>query len=246
MDPSYRVDPTQHFGLANSVAKFYRSPNVPWEDIQQAGYVGLCLAAQRYVPEKGAFSTYATPWIRCYCQLESKRHFRLTQWSTNLVRNQLFCLLRHLRLQGNLSEKGVDFFESICDFVYPKFGGFNGVSKHFVGSALVNYVSNPEVPIGEDGSFFDLEDGFGDTLYLQQEEPSADLEYLTTLLHEAREDLDARERVLFDMAIADERCTLQEMGNRWGVSRERARQIQARMYSKVKRYILSVVNREEI
>ena len=62
------VDVTAHGGLIVMVAKRFRGyigGAIEWEDILQAGWLGLHRAAEKFDPEQGTkFSTYATHWIR--------------------------------------------------------------------------------------------------------------------------------------------------------------------------------------
>lgn len=50
--------------LVINIARTYRSQNISLEDLIQEGIIGLAQASERYDPEKGRFSTYATFWIR--------------------------------------------------------------------------------------------------------------------------------------------------------------------------------------
>lgn len=56
-----------HEGLVKSQAKLYLRPGIEMDDLVQEGYMGLCRAAQKYDPSRGAkFSTYAVRWIRSF------------------------------------------------------------------------------------------------------------------------------------------------------------------------------------
>lgn len=55
--------------LARSLARNVRS--LPYEDALQEAFIGLIVAAEKYDPERGAFSTYATAWIINYLQVAS-------------------------------------------------------------------------------------------------------------------------------------------------------------------------------
>lgn len=60
---------TRYTPLARSLAKNVRS--LPYEDALQEAFIGLIVAAEKYDPERGAFSTYATAWIIHYLQVAS-------------------------------------------------------------------------------------------------------------------------------------------------------------------------------
>ena len=65
-----------HDRLVHSVAKKFAQTGMPYDDIVQAGRLGLVNAAKKYDPQRGAkFSTYAVPWIRSAIQRERGRDF---------------------------------------------------------------------------------------------------------------------------------------------------------------------------
>ncbi len=65
------IDPMKHVGLVRSVAHCYRwacGVSLDFEDLVQEGMQGVIRAAETFDPARGAFSTYASPWIRHYVQ----------------------------------------------------------------------------------------------------------------------------------------------------------------------------------
>jgi RNA polymerase primary sigma factor len=64
--PSSREDVliTDHVGLVHRVARRYVGLGVEYDDLVQAGMLGVLRAMKTFDPERGRFSTYATPWIR--------------------------------------------------------------------------------------------------------------------------------------------------------------------------------------
>lgn len=71
-------DTTKHLKLVHLIAQ--RNKNLgDYEDLVQAGFLGVLRARETYDPTKGAFSTYAAPWIRHFMQVDSgsKRVHRL-------------------------------------------------------------------------------------------------------------------------------------------------------------------------
>src|ERR1043165_1219541 len=79
------IDITKHIGLVQSQARTFKlySGSTTYEDLVQAGCIGLMEAAKRYDPERGAFSTYAVPWIRKYMTLELQENRRLIRVPRN-------------------------------------------------------------------------------------------------------------------------------------------------------------------
>ena len=62
-------------GLSGLVAERFIRPGICWDDLVQAGFVGLCVAASKYDKSRGfAFGTYAVHWIRREMLEEIRRH----------------------------------------------------------------------------------------------------------------------------------------------------------------------------
>ncbi len=73
------IDPMQHVGLVRSAARSYRwacGVSLEFDDLVQEGMQGVIHAAKKYDPARGAFSTYASPWIRHYVQRAVHMHVR--------------------------------------------------------------------------------------------------------------------------------------------------------------------------
>lgn len=65
------IDPAKHIGLVRRVARGYRwacSSTLELADLEQEGMQGVIRAARTFDPERGAFSTYAMPWIKHFVQ----------------------------------------------------------------------------------------------------------------------------------------------------------------------------------
>ncbi len=68
--------PDPHRGLVVREAKRWRwatKYGLEQEDLVQAGYLGVCRAMKTYNPKKGAFTTYAVPWIRHFIRRAAER-----------------------------------------------------------------------------------------------------------------------------------------------------------------------------
>lgn len=74
-----QIRPEEHIGLVKSIAASYKlscPASLDYQDLVQEGCMGLLEASKRYDPDKGAFSTYATPWIRKFIGLALENHRR--------------------------------------------------------------------------------------------------------------------------------------------------------------------------
>lgn len=75
---------TEHDGLVFRVAKRFhwglRQCGIDWEDLVQAGRIGVVRAQKTFDPSRGIkFSTYASWWIRHYMRRESQNHARIVR-----------------------------------------------------------------------------------------------------------------------------------------------------------------------
>jgi RNA polymerase sigma-B factor len=81
----------QFFPLARRLARRYRSPHEPFEDLMQVASVGLLGAIDRFDPRRGInFGSFAIPTILG----ELKKYFRTTGWAVHVPRGQQEMALR--------------------------------------------------------------------------------------------------------------------------------------------------------
>lgn len=90
-----------HLGLAYSLADRYTRPTVSREDLRQVAAEALTKAADRYDPQRGPFSTYATPYI---CG-SIKRFFRDHAWAVRPPRDLQERTLRMFTVSEELAQQ---------------------------------------------------------------------------------------------------------------------------------------------
>jgi RNA polymerase sigma-B factor len=100
-DPSLREHlVTTYLPLARTIARRYKSPRVPMEDLVQVAAIGLMKAVDRYDPARGvAFSSYAVPTMVG----EVQRHFRDHTWGVRPPRDLQERAQRVLAINRTLS-----------------------------------------------------------------------------------------------------------------------------------------------
>lgn len=84
------IDIADHLGLVHRVARRYVGLGIEYDDLVQAGMMGVLRARQTYDAARGRFSTYATPWIRQSIVREIQNHSR----TIRLPVHQQFSLYR--------------------------------------------------------------------------------------------------------------------------------------------------------
>jgi RNA polymerase sigma-32 factor len=231
-----------HMRLVISLATRFRHYGLPMADLVQEGHVGLLEAAARFEPERDVrFSTYATWWIRASIQDYILRNWSIVRGGTSSAQKALFFNLR--RLRARLTRGGE---ERIADEVHGKIAEAIGVSRKDVAlmdarlSAPDTSLNAPVLDADSSGSTERVE-FLVDTSPLPDENVSEviDNERRVRWLQQALEVLNERElRILRARRLDDEQVTLEFLGDRLGISKERVRQIENRALEKLKRALI--------
>lgn len=228
---------TSNLRLVVKIAHEYRRAYQNLLDLVQEGNVGLVKAVQKFDPYRGVkLSTYSGWWIRAYILKYILNNWRLVKIGTTQNQRKLFFNLRKQR--EALVAAGVDPTpERIAKAL--------DVSPKEVVE-MERRMAAPDVsldaPLGSDDgdgtrTRLDLiEDDFADP------EDNVDSVEFKSLLQDKLltfgAGLEGRELEIFrDRLVSDEPVTLQDLGDRWGVSRERARQIEKRLVLRLREYL---------
>lgn len=231
-----------HMRLVIALAARFRHYGLPMADLVQEGHVGLLEAAARFEPEREVrFSTYATWWIRASVQDYILRNWSIVRGGTSSAQKALFFNLR--RLRARLTRGGE---EHISADVHAKIAEAIGVSRADV--ALMDArLSAPDASLNapvldaDSSNSAERVEFLVDTSPLPDESVSEviDGERRVQWLRQALEVLNERElRILRARRLDDEQVTLEFLGDRLGISKERVRQIENRALEKLKRALI--------
>lgn len=233
---------TAHMRLVIAIAARFKNYGLSVSDLIQEGHVGLLEAAARFEPEREVrFSTYATWWIRASIQDFVLRNWSIVRGGTSSAQKALFFNLRRLRmriLQKADGDTSVDVHAQIAEAV--------GVNKNDV-MMMEARLSGPDMslnaPVGDDdpSSASDRLDFFADDKPLPDEVvgESIDGERRYQWLQSALTVLSERElRILRERRLSEEGETLEALGSKLGISKERVRQIENRALEKLKKALI--------
>ena len=232
-----------HMRLVISIAGRFKHFKLPLSDLVQEGYVGLLEAAARFDPEREVrFSTYATWWIRASIQDYILRNWSIVRGGTSSAQKALFFNLRRLRAKlasedRNMSKQ--DIFRSISEKLGVSVSDVETMDFRF--STSDNSLSAPM--IADDESSGSKMDTLVDDHPLQDMlvEDEIDGNRRSKWLHDALQILNDRElQIIRCRRLNDDGATLEALGEKMGISKERVRQIEARAMEKLRNYLLSV------
>jgi RNA polymerase sigma-32 factor len=227
-----------HMRLAIALAARYKNYGLPMGDLVQEGSIGLLEAASRFDVEREVrFSTYATWWIRATLQDYVLRNWSIVRGGTSAGQKSLFFNLR--RLRAKLAKNGE---ECISDDAYDSIASEVGVSRADVIALDARIASSDvslNVSIGdnENGSTTDRMDFLIDESPRPDEHTEAvlDGERRQGWLKEALTVLNGRELdIVNHRRLREKQVTLEDLSTRWGLSKERVRQIENRAMQKLK------------
>jgi len=223
-----------------AIALKYRRYRVPVAELVSEGSVGLVVAARKFDPDRGTrFVTYAAHWIRAFMLEHVIRGSSMVGNGSGPMRSKLFFRLR--REKAVLVGQGFDSSE-VAERLATTFG--TTVDKLRVMEERLDARDvSLDAPTHDDGTGTLVETmPGGEPSQEEQLSRAEETEQLNARVREAVRDLDPRERFIVEsrlMADDPSELSLAEIGRQLGVSRERARQIEARAKQKIKRLLLA-------
>ena len=222
-----------HLRFVIYVAKTYSGYGLPESDLIQEGNVGLMKAIRKFNPEMGVrLVSFAVHWIKAEIHEYVLKNWKIVKIATTKPQRKLFFNLRSKKKGlGWLTEEEV---ESMAKDLGVKPSEVREMEKRLSGNDL------PFDPLADSD---DDEASYSPSQYLEDEDANpADIfakesldETNTSQLYEAINKLDDRSRdILQDRWLADEKLTLHELAEKYGISAERVRQIEKNAMKKVK------------
>ena len=231
---------TSHLRLVAKIAMQYRGYGLPLSDLISEGNLGLMKAVKKFDPERGfRLSTYAMWWIKASVTEYVLRSWSLVKMGTMAAQKKLFFSLRKAKRSLNIIDsQGLD--EEQARVLGDKYGMSSSeialmdqrITKRDL--SLNTAVSNSE---DEGLEFIDLledDSKSPEVLVSEAEESGIRNKYLL----EAIKELTERERHIFEeRRLSENPLTLEKLGEYYGISRERVRQLENRAFGKVEKAV---------
>ena len=231
-----------HLRLVAKIAKGFLGYGLPLSELISEGNVGMMQAIRRFDPERGfRFSTYAMWWIRASIQEYVLHSWSLVKMGTTAAQKKLFFNLRKLKAQIKATEEGdlrPENVTTIADRLgVPESEVINMNRRMTAPDQSLN------MPLREDGEgewqdWLVASDDNQEHILSERQEMNSRRQLLDT----AMDGLSDRERyILSERRLSDEPATLQVLSERYGISRERVRQIEVRAFEKIQKSVKNAV-----
>jgi RNA polymerase sigma-32 factor len=234
---------TSHLRLVAKIAMGYRGYGLPVSEIVSEGNVGLMQAVKRFDPDRGfRLATYAMWWIRASIQEYVLRSWSMVKMGTTAAQKKLFFNLRKAKNNIGAIEEGDLTPEHVATLTDQL--GVSATELTEMNRRLSGGDASLNAPLRSE-SESEWQDWLADDT-ADQETRLAEREEMGNrheLLTGAMKDLTDRERdIIQARRLQDEPATLEELSQKYGVSRERVRQIEVRAFEKLQRGMKAAMN----
>jgi RNA polymerase sigma-32 factor len=227
-----------HLRYVAKLAFGYRGYGLPIGEVISEGNVGLMRAVERFDPDRGfRLATYAIWWIKASIKEYMRRSKSLVKMGTTANPKKLFFNLH--RAKSRISAVGDgDLHPEQVAFIAQGLGVTEqdviDMNRRLGGDVSLNFQAS------DDGASVTLQDRLVDNGPRQEQilAESQEASNGRKALAEALTLLNERERRIFvARRLSEEPSKLDELANKFGVSRERVRQIEARAFEKVRKAV---------
>ena len=239
---------TSHLRLVAKIATGYRGYGLPMNELVSEGNIGLMTAVKKFDPEKGfRLATYAMWWIKASIQEYILRSWSLVKIGTTAAQKKLFFNLRKMKNQIMKSDQSDLLPEQVTEIANRL-----DVTEDEVNS-MNQRMKGPEASLnatitGEDGETewqdWVVDENADQELQIAHRQETNKRK---ALLDQAMSVLNEREKeILFDRRLNEEPKTLEELSQKYNISRERIRQIENRAFEKLQKEMLEQAKEQKL
>lgn len=231
---------TSHLRLVAKIAMGYRGYGLPVADLISEGNIGLMKAVKKFDPDKGfRLSTYAIWWIKASITEYVLKSWSMVKMGTVASQKKLFFSLRRMKNQLKIYDNG-ELSDEQAGMISEAVGATEEEVQH-MNRRLHSRDLSLNAPLSQ------TDDGaaeFQDTLVDERPDPeslvgaSEEMSVRSGMLERALAELPERERhILVERRLKEDPVTLEELGEQYGISRERIRQLEVRAFDKIQKLV---------
>ena len=231
---------SSHLRLVAKIAMGYRGYGLPVNELISEGNIGLMQAVKKFDPERGfRLATYAMWWIKAAIQEYVLKSWSLVKMGTTTAQKKLFFNLKKLKNQiapnqeGDLRDEQVNEISKRLDVESYEVVNMN---RRLMGHEKS---LNDPIKAGETDEWQDwlIDDRLDQELIMSQKQEFDDKK---ELLNEAMTILNDREKeILKARRLAENPKTLEELSQKYKISRERIRQIETKAFEKLQKNMIN-------
>jgi len=206
----------------------FANQHVPFSDLIQEGTMGLLKGVDRFDPDRGTrFLSYGAWWIRAYIRDYLLRTRSLVRLGTTQRQRTVYSRLGRARREADREGlRGEKRMERIVEII-----GVDRATVESMAGRLGGYDVSLDQPVGDESdsaprsAFIPANDPDPEMLLADSQEVNANEQ----ALYSAMDELPDREQEIIQRRhLNDDKETLQQVGVRLGISRERVRQLEVR------------------
>jgi RNA polymerase sigma-32 factor len=231
---------TSHLRLVAKIAMGYRGYGLPLSELISEGNVGMMQAVKRFDPDRGfRLATYAMWWIRAAIQEYILHSWSLVKMGTTAAQKKLFFNLRKLKGQLQAIEEGDLSPENVSKIATALEVPEQDVVNMNRRLSAPDHSLNAPLRADSEGEWQDwlVDEGESQETKLGERQ---ELGLRRDLLVKAMSHLNERERdILTHRRLREQPTTLEDLSQKYGISRERVRQIEVRAFEKLQKAIKS-------
>ena len=231
---------TSHLRLVAKIAMGYRGYGLPVNELISEGNIGLMQAVKKFDPERGfRLATYAMWWIKAAIQEYVLKSWSLVKMGTTTAQKKLFFNLKKLKNQiapnqeGDLRDEQVNEISKRLDVQSYEVVNMN---RRLMGHEKS---LNDPIKAGETDEWQDwlVDDHLDQELVMSQKQEYDDKK---ELLNEAMTILNDREKKILEARrLTENPKTLEELSQKYKISRERIRQIETKAFEKLQKNMIN-------
>ena len=225
---------TSHLRLAAKVALSFRHYGLALADLISEANIGLMQAIKKFDPDKGfRLATYAVWWIKAAVSEFVLKSWSLVKIGTVSTQKRLFYNLHKIKAKLGLYHEtslNNESAEKIAKMLNVNTKDVIEMEQRLSGDSSLNVTLSGDTFTNRQDMLTDNTDTVEEMLGKQE-----DLDIKRKMLYQAMEQLKDREKIIVqERFLSDSPATLEDLGVRFGISRERVRQIESKAFEKIK------------